>query len=361
MRLAPAANAPETGVMHNTVIQADAPSAASTSQQMIQLTSGHIVAQALYVAAELGIADLLAAGARSVAELAQSSGAHAPSLYRVLRTLASLGVFVEEANQTFRITPLGATLRSDVAGSLRSWALVNCGISWPAYGELLYSVQTGQPGFDHTYGMSVFDYTARHPDAMAIFGKMMIDFHGPEVAAVASAYSLSDATSIVDVGGGSGNLLAALLEANPRLTGTVFERPAVVETAVQWLHGVGLSHRAEVVEGDFFESIPMMRGDVYVLSHVLHDWDDAHCLRLLGNCRRVIAPEGRLLIVETVLPGANEPSLGRLLDLIMLANTPSGQERTLQEYQDLLARAGFRLVRVVPTASSVSVIEAVTA
>jgi SAM-dependent methyltransferase len=293
-------------------------------------------------------------------KLAQSSGAHPPSLYRVLRTLASLGVFVEEGNQTFRLTPLGATLRSDVPGSVRSWALVNCGIGWRAYGELLYSVQTGQPGFDHAYGMSVFDYTARHPDAMAIFGKMMIDFHGPEVAAVASAYSLSDATTVVDVGGGSGNLLAALLEANPRLTGTVFERPAVAETAVQWLHAAGLSHRADVLEGDFFESVPT-RGDLYVLSHVIHDWDDAHCLTLLGNCRRVMSPEGRLLIVETVLPGANEPSPGRLLDLIMLANAPSGQERTLEEYQDLLARAGFRLVRVVPTASSVSVIEAVTA
>src|SRR5919204_217021 len=360
MRLGRAANAPETGVMHNTVIQAEAPSAASPSQQMIQLTSGHIVAQALYVVAELGIADLLATQPRSVAELAQSSGVHAPSLYRVLRTLASLGVFVEDGNQTFRLTPLGTTLRSDVPGSVRSWALVNCGISWRAYGELLYSVQTGQPGFDHAYGMSVFDYTARHPDAMAIFGKMLIDFHGPEVAAVAAAYSLSDAKTVVDVGGGSGNLLAALLEANPKLTGTVFERPPVAEAAIQWLHAAGLSHRSDVLEGDFFESVPT-GGDVYVLSHVIHDWDETHCLTLLGNCRRAIAPGGRLLIVETVLPGRNEPSPGRLLDLIMLVNSPRGQERTLDEYRDLLARADFRLARVVPTASPVSVIEAVPA
>jgi SAM-dependent methyltransferase len=327
---------------------------------MIQMTSGHVIAQALYVVAELGLADLLATRPRTSAELAQAAGAHAPSLYRVLRTLASLGVFVEQEDQTFRLTPLGATLRSDVPGSVRSWALVNCGICWRPYGELLYSVRTGQPAFDRAFGMSVFDYTARHPEAAAIFAQMLIDFHGQEVAAVASAYSLSGVKSVVDVGGGSGNLLAALLEANPTLRGTVFERPSVAEAASQWLHAAGLSHRSDVLEGDFFESVPT-GGDVYVLSHVIHDWDEPRCLTLLGNCRRALAPGGRLLIVEIVLPGANEPSPGKLTDLIMLVNSPRGQERTLDEYRDLLARAGFRLARVVPTASPVSVIEAVPA
>jgi O-methyltransferase domain/Dimerisation domain len=344
--------------MHTTfATQAEPVAQPSPSEQMIQMTSGHVIAQALYVVAELGIPDLLATGPRTSAELAQTAGAHAPSLYRVLRTLASLGVFVEQEDQTFGLTPLGGTLRSDVPGSARAWALVNCGISWSAYGELLYSVRTGQPGFDRAFGMSVFDYTARHPDAMAIFGKMLVDFSAQEVAAVASAYSLSDVKSVVDVGGGSGNLLAALLQTNPSLHGTVFERPSVAETAVQWLHTAGLNHRCDVLEGDFFESVPT-GGDVYVLSHVIHDWDEAHCLTLLGNCRSAIGPRGRLLIVETVMPGANEPSQARLLDLIMLANTPSGQERTVEEYRDLLARTDFHLERVVPTASPVSVIEA---
>ena len=347
--------------MHNTLATQPEPvRQPSPSEQMIQMTSGHVIAQALYVAAELGIADLLATGPHTSAELADTTGVHGPSLYRVLRALASLGVFVEQEGQTFGLTPLGETLRSDVPGSVRAWALVNCGVSWRAYGELLYSVRTGQPGFDRAYGMSVFDYTARHPDALALFGKMLIDFSVQEVAAVASAFSLSDAKSVVDVGGGSGNLLGALLEANPSLTGTVFERPPVAETAIQWLHAAGLSHRSDVLEGDFFESIPT-GGDVYVLSHVIHDWDEAHCLTLLGNCRRAMAPGGRLLIVEMVLPAANQPSPGRLLDLIMLANSPRGQERTLDEYRDLLARADFRLARVVPTASPVSVIEAVPA
>jgi SAM-dependent methyltransferase len=327
---------------------------------MIQLTSGHVIAQALYVVSELGIADLLATGSRSGAELAQSVGAHAPSLYRVLRTLASLGVFVEREEQSFALTPLGETLRSDVPGSVRAWALVNCGLSWRAYGELLHSVQTGEPGFDRAYGMSVFEYTARHPEAMAIFGKMMIDFHGPEVAAVAAGYRLPGAKCLVDVGGGSGNLLAAMLEANPHLRGTVFERPPVAEAAIQWLHAAGLSDRCDVLEGDFFESVPT-GGDVYVLSHVIHDWDEARCLTLLRNCRRAMGSGGRLLIVETILPGPNEPSSARLLDLIMLANTPRGQERTLDEYRDLLGKAEFGLTRVVPTTARVSVIEAVPA
>jgi SAM-dependent methyltransferase len=158
-----------------------------------------------------------------------------------------------------------------------------------------------------THSLARFDYTARHPDALAMFGKMMIDFHGQEVAAVAAAYTLSDAKSVLDVGGGPGNLLAALLEANPSLTGAVFERPPVAEAAIQWLHAAGLSHRSDVLEGDFFESIPATY-DVYVLSHVIHDWDEARCLTLLANCRRAMAPGGRLLIVETVLPGPNEPS-----------------------------------------------------
>ena len=344
--------------MPNTsLMQAEPLTQPSASDQMIQLTTGHVIAQALYVAGELGIADHLATGPRTSAELAQAVGAHPPSLYRVLRCLASLGVFVEHKDQLFQLTPLGETLRSDVPGSVRAWALVNCGISWRAYGELLFSVRTGQPGFERAYGMSVFDYTAKHPDAMASFGKMLVDFAAQEVVAIASAYSLSGVKSVVDVGGGSGNLVAALLEVNPALHGTVFERPSVAETAVQWLHAAGLSQRCDVLEGDFFESVPT-GGDVYILSHVVHDWDDAHCLTLLRNCRRAIGPRGRLLIVETVLPGPNEPSQARLLDLIMLANTPSGQERTVEEYRGLLTGADFHLQRVVRTASPVSVIEA---
>jgi hypothetical protein len=324
---------------------------------MIEMTAAQVFAKAVGVVAELGIADLLASGSRTSVELAAATRVHAPSLYRVLRSLASIGVFDEEEGRTFRLTPLGATLRSDVPESVRDWVLVNCGIAWRPCGELLYSVQTGQPGFDRTYGMPIFEYLAKHPDDAATFARMFVEFHGPEAPAVASAYGLSDVKSLVDIGGGLGNLIAAFLAANPGLTGTLFELPHVAERAIQRLHAAGLSQRCDVLDGDFFESIPA-GADVYVLSHVIHDWDDARCLTLLGNCRRAIPPTGRLLIVEIILPPANQPSQGNLMDLIMLINSPHGQERTLEEYRKLLTKTGFRLARVVPTTSPVSVIEA---
>jgi SAM-dependent methyltransferase len=331
----------------------------SPSQQMIQLSSGYIVSKTLSLVAQLGIADLLATGPRTSAALAAAAGVHAPSLYRVLRALAGLGVFVEEEAQTFRLAPLGATLRSDGADSVRNWVLLNGTIGWRSFGELRYAVQTGQTGFERAFGMPIFEYLARHPDDAAVFARTMIDFHGPEAAAVAAAYRFPDGGALVDLGGGLGNLLAALLAANPGLRGILVELPHVAEEATRRLDAAGLGGRCEVVRGSFFERVPT-GGDVYLLSHVVHDWDEPSCLTLLGNCRRAIAPGGRLVIVETVLPGANQPSPGTLTDLIMLASQ-RGQERTEAEYRDLLAKAGFRLTRVVPTASAVSVIEAVPA
>lgn len=344
--------------MSSVVTREDATSL-SPYQQMIQMSSGHIVSKSLYVVAELGIADLLATGPRTSAALAAATSVHAPSLYRVLRALASLGVFIEEQDQTFRLTPLGATLRSDASDSVRNWVLINGTIAWQSFGEMLYSVQTGQTGFERAFGMPIFEYLAQHPDDAAVFARTMIDFHGPEAAAVAAAYHLADVKTLVDLGGGFGNLLAALLEANPSLRGTLFELPHVAEEAAQRLHVAGLGGRCEVVQGNFFDGVPT-GGDVYLLSHVVHDWDEASCLTLLGNCRSAMAPGGRLLIVEMVLPGANQPSPGKMTDLIMLVNQ-RGQERTQEEYRQLLAKAGFRLTRVVPTASAVSVIEAVPA
>lgn len=330
------------------------------SVQMIQMMTGFVFSQALYVVAELGIADLLAAGPRTSAELAAATGVHPPSLYRVLRTLASLGVFVEEEEQTFRLTALGAALRSDVPESARNFVMT-CGrpLTWRAFGEMLYSVQTGQTGFGRAWGMPIFDYLSQHPNDAAVMGRTMIDIHGPEAAAVAAAYPLSGVKTLVDVGGGFGNLLTALLEANPRLRGVLFELPHIAAEASQRLSAAGLASRCEVVQGDFFASVPA-GGDAYLFSHVVHDWDEAHCLTLLENCRRVMAPGGRLLIVEMVVAGANQPSPGKMMDLFMLA-VAGGEERTEADYRDLLAKAGFRLTRVVPTASAASVIEAVPA
>jgi hypothetical protein len=316
-----------------------------------------MVSRALYVVAELGIADLLASGPRPAAELAAISNTDAPSLYRLLRTLSSLGVFREQENQRFQLTPLGATLRADTPGSVRNWVLINGTIAWRSFGELLYSVRTGRTGFERAYGMPIFEYLAQHPQEAALFSQTMIEFHGPEAAAVAAAYDFSSIHKLVDVGGGYGNLLEALLDTNERLTGTLFELPHVANAAAERLTSAGLGNRCEVIRGDFFESVPK-EGDAYLLSHVIHDWDEAHCLTLLRNCRGAMDPGARLFIVEMVLPGPNQPSPGRLLDLVMLV-AQKGRERTESEYRALLATAGFCLTRVVPTSSSVSVIEAV--
>jgi hypothetical protein len=205
--------------------------------------------------------------------------------------------------------------------------------------------------------MPIFEYLAQHPQEAALFSQTMIEFHGPEAAAVAAAYDFSSIHKLVDVGGGYGNLLEALLDTNEHLTGTLFELPHVANAAAERLTSAGLGNRCEVIRGDFFESVPK-EGDAYLLSHVIHDWDEAHCLTLLRNCRGAMDPGARLFIVEMVLPGPNQPSPGRLLDLVMLV-AQKGRERTESEYRALLATAGFCLTRVVPTSSSVSVIEAV--
>lgn len=335
----------------------DNPTVRSPSAQMIQLSSGFMLSQALYVAAELGIADLLANGTRSSAELAEATGTHAPSLYRLLRTLSSLGVFVERENHSFQLTPLGATLRSSGPESVRNWVLINGSIAWGSMGELLYSVQTGRPGFERAFGMPIFHYLAQHRDEAGLFARTMIDFHGPEAGAVAAAYSFSDLATLVDVGGGSGNLLATLLAANPELRGTLFDLPHVAEQAAQRLDSLGLGARCQVLQGDFFESVPT-GGDAYLLSHIVHDWDNERCLKLLQNCRSAMGGGSRLLIVEMVLPGPNQRSAGKMMDLLMLV-APGGQERTESEYRELLAAAGFCFTRVVPTSSAVSIIEAI--
>jgi hypothetical protein len=324
---------------------------------MIELASGEILSRALYVAAELGIADLLVTGPRTNSDLANVTGVHAPSLYRLLRTLASESVFVQEQDQTFRLAPLGATLCSDARGSVRSYVISKGRTAWRAIGELLYSVETGQPGFDRAYGMPIFEYLAQHPDASAMFSQAMTELNRAEAAAVAFAYDLSDVKTLVDLGGGLGNLIETVLNANQNLRGTLFELPYVVPAAVEKLRTAGLADRCDVVPGDFFQTVPP-GGDVYVLSHVIHDWDEEHCLKLLRNCRTAMAPGARLLIVEIVLPGANEPSPGKLMDLGMLVGL-GGRERTAAEYELLAAQACFRVARIVPTASPVSVIEIV--
>ena len=328
--------------------------------QVVQMFAGSWVAVALYTAAKLGIADQLAGGGKSAIELAPVMNAHAPALHRFMRTLAGLGILTEGEGKRFALTPLGQALQTGAPGAARSTLLAFGGVAFSrTWEEIFYSLETGKPGFDKAWGMPIFDYFAQHPEAASLFSEAMVGFHGSEPPTVAEAYDFSGMQTVVDVGGATGNMLAALLSRHAGLRGVLYDLPHVVRDAPALLKARGVESRVTIEPGSFFERVPS-GGDAYVMSHIIHDWSEEQCLTILGNCRRAIGPDGRLLIVETVLPEGDTPHQGKLQDLVMLV-FPGGQERTEAEYADLLGKADFRLRRVVPTTSVVSVVEAVPA
>lgn len=338
----------------------ESPAGPPPEQLMMQLIFGKWAAMAVSVAAKLRVADRLAAGPRSVADLAAETGTHAPSLYRVLRALAGVGVFAEDADGRFRQTPASEYLRTGVPGSMRAVADY-CGAdwSWRPWGQLLESVRTGQTAFDTVFGEPVFDYLAKHPAESAVFNEGMTGFSSLVGPAVAEAYDFSRFGTIVDVGGGHGQLLCAILQkyAGPR--GVVFDSPHVVEGAPAVVREFGLADRCRAEGGDFFRSVPA-GGDAYLMKHIIHDWPDDKATTILRNCREAAKPGAKVLLVELVIPPGNEPSPGKLLDLEMLV-IASGKERTEAEYAALLAGAGWKLTRVVPTKSPAFVVEGTAA
>jgi hypothetical protein len=338
----------------------DQPATLPFAAQLIQFAAASWVAPVLYAAAKLGIADHLAAGPRSAAELAAPTGTHAPTLHRLLRTLASLGILTERGEQRFALTPLGEALATGAPGSARATLLAFCSPAlWRSWEEIVYALETGKTGFEKVHGMPMFDYLAAHPAEASHFSEAMVGFHGAEPPAVARAYDFSRCATVVDVGGATGNMLAAILAHHPEPQGVLFDRPHVVGDAPALLASRGVAARIRIEPGNFFERVPA-GGDVYVLSHIIHDWNEEQCLTILGHCRRAMKPDARLLIVETVLPPGETPHPGKILDMVMLV-IPGGQERTEAEYDDLLGKAGFRLTRVVPTESVVSIVEAAPA
>lgn len=325
------------------------------------------IACGLQVAAYYGIADLLQEGPSSIAELAAATHTHPDSLYRLLRALASVGFF-EETNtdaaleeRRFTQTPLSHYLCKDVAGSMYAMAR-HFASEWEhrSWSELAYSIRTGQPAFDHVFGKSCWQYLAEdRPDEGAIFHQSMSAFSRTINTAIVQAYDFSGIQTLMDVGGGQGTLLLAILQAHPALQGVLFDHANAIEGARELIAQAGLEGRCSVIAGDLFESLSSSQKiDACILKQVLHDWDDQHCLKILANCQRVLAPGKKLLIAETALPNSQAPTLGAFLDLEMLLNT-YGRERTEQQYRTLLERAGFRLQQVVPTASSHSIIEAI--
>jgi hypothetical protein len=328
--------------------------------EIFRLSGGLAVSRMLYVIAERGIADLLGEGPLTCAELAQAAGLHEPSLYRVLRSLASLGVFTERPGRRFALTPLAETLRTSHPSGGREAVLTRAGErAWRQWGEFPRVVATGRSGMELAFGVSLFDYLEQHPEEGAAFNRMMLAAHGAEPPAVVEAYDFSGLGTIVDVGGGIGTLLAAVLRANPAAHGVLLDREGAIREARAAFTEQGLAHRCRFVVGDFFQRVPPA-GDAYLLSHVIHDWDEERCASVLRNCRDAMGPDSRLLLVEMVLPPGDMPHPGTLLDMAMLVGT-GGMERTRDEYEELLRRSGFRLTDVVPTASDVSVIEAIPA
>jgi SAM-dependent methyltransferase len=321
------------------------------------MMTGYWVSQALHVAAKLGIADLLAAGPVNCEHLAVATNTHAPSLQRVLRALASVGVFTEVSPGSFALTPLAELLRTETPGSMRALAIMYAEEQYRTWGDLLHSVQTGETAFDYQFGMGYFEYLAQHPEADRVFNEAMTGWTHQLVGAVVDTYDFSSFKTVVDVGGGYGALLAAILQRYPGTRGILFEQPHVIASAEEQLVAAGVAERCMFVGGDFFAAVPP-GGDAYVLSQILHDWNDEHCLAILEQCRRAMPDHGKLLVVELVLPPGDEPYLGKWLDLHMLVLL-GGSERTAAEYDTLFRAAGFKLARVVPTPPGPSVVEAV--
>ena len=329
----------------------------SPAEQLLAMANGAWVTQMIHVAAELGVADALAAGEREVADLAQTCGANEEALFRLLRGLASLGVFSETSPRCFALTPLADLLRADHPQSLRSVARLLGDEHYLSWNDLLHSVRTGDNAFHHRTGQSVFAWYEQNPARGAIFDQAMGDMSRQQTAAVLEAYPFNEVTHLVDVGGGRGELLMAVLRAHPHLKGTLVDQPLVVKPVVA---PDDLSGRLAVSGGDFFAAVPA-GADAYLLKHIIHDWDDAACLQILAAIREAMAPGARVLIVEQVIPPGNTPFPGKLLDLNMLVMSEGGKERTPGEYAILLSKAGLLLRRIVPTSSPVSVVEAVVA
>jgi hypothetical protein len=319
------------------------------------ITGGLWITRALGVAAELGIADLIPAGTQPVEALAASAGVRPDMLYRLLRALASVGVFAETEHGVFTHTPLSETLRSDRPGSLRPMAILWSNAEhWLAWSQFTDVVRTGRSGFELAFGKPLFAFFAERPVEAELFNQSMTAFSAQEAEAVASAYDFSSLRTLVDVGGGHGLLLRAIVRHHPTVRGVLYDLPSVIQSAPVDER----DQRIRAVAGNFFDSVPE-GADGYILKNILHDFQDAQAIQILASCRRAMAADGRVLVVQEVLPVGNAPSVGKLMDMQMMLI--GGKERTEAEYRAIFQSAGLRLVRVVPTQAPLQVIEAALA
>jgi hypothetical protein len=328
------------------------------AQLIVDLGFGFILSGALAAVTELKVAEHLEQGPKSPGLLAEEIGADAASLFRALRLLASVGVFTEDAEGRFGLTPAADLLRSQAPGSLRDAVLMlTQKIFWAPAGELAETVRTGKTPFDRIFGKPFFDYLASDPKEGATFHRGMSSLSDLENGPIASSYDFSSVQRLVDVGGGHGGFLIEALQSAPKLRGVLFDHAHVL--AESRIAKAGLVERCEHMVGDFFQSVPA-GADAYVLKRILHDWSDDVCVNILRNCRSAMADGGRVLVVDTVIPPGNAPHGGKVLDVMMMASLP-GRERTEAEFGKLFAQAGLRLSRVISTPTALSITEAVAA
>jgi len=332
------------------------PNQTPAAEQMLQIISGFWISRAVYVIARLGIPDLLKAGPKTADELANATKMHAPSLYRLLRALASVGV-VSAQGERFGLTPLSETLVTDAPGSLRWFAVSELGQEhYPAWGNLMQSVKTGEIAFDHFFGVDIWTYFQRNPEDAAVFNDSMSSVTAAANEEIMTRYDFSGFKKVVDIGGGHGGLITSILKKNSHVKGVLFDAPSVIEGARQRIEAAGLGDRCETVSGDFFKSVPA-GGDAYLMKWIIHDWDDQKAITILRNCRNEMQPNGKLILVDCVVPETDDPHFSKFIDLNMLVMT-GGKERTAKEFEKLLSEAGFKMLRVVPTKVPTSIVEA---
>jgi len=317
---------------------------------MLDLITGYWVSKMVFVAAQLGIADQMRDGARSAEELAKAVGVQPQRLLRLLRALASVGVFAEDASGHFGLSELGETLRSDRPDSMRDFALMMVdSVNWEAWNALGDGIEAEATPFEKVFGKGCFEYLAEHPEDEAVFARSMASISAMENPAVAAALDLSEVGTLVDIGGSAGHLLATVLGHHEGVRGTLFDMPQIVEKAKAgpFLTNPAIAERVSFASGDFFRSVPE-GADAYMMKYILHDWNDDQCVQILSNCREAMAPGGRIYVVDSVIEAGNGPQWGKLLDINMLVLT-GGRERTAAEFGALFDRAGLQVERVAPT------------
>ncbi len=331
----------------------------AAASRLMEMTIAHWAGELLLQAAEMSLADKFEGDEpRSAVDLAVEYGMLPRPMHRFLRALTGLGLVASAGEGSFRLTDLGAALKTGAPGAARSAVIALIGdMVKPAWKEFDHGLFTGDTGFEKAHGMGLFQYLQHNPGMAQFFSETMVGFHGREPPAVAEAYDFSGIGSLVDVGGASGNMLGHVLSRHPGVRGVLYDLPHVVVDAPPLLESFGVADRVTIESGNFFDGVPAGH-DAYLLSHIIHDWDDGENATILRNVREAMKPDGKLLIVEMVLPESDEPHMGKMLDMMMML-VPGGEERTPSEYAALLEPNGFRVNRVVPTDSAVSVVEAV--